>query len=277
MKAFREVPGAGPAAIAIAVIIIVGIVYLLFGSTLKLATPEQIAGAVVKDPFATGVVLLIVIALLGALLGRSKYLAGVRFVAPGIPAVAATATFIAYVLPAPLNRDPQTSVLIGIAAAFGLISIGGVLAIPAASGGRRQERTYIELCQRTAILRSQIEMVKLDLNQKSADDQEVIKAAWAEVNEIAQTLSRSLVARDQGSKDDCPETAIDYISLWRLVHRAEEALLMVVPTNEVIAQAIVDKERLAGSNIPNAKRLLELQKLAMVHIDAKTSADFFGS
>ena len=81
---------------------------------------------------------------------------------------------------------------------------------------------------------------------------------------------------DEDEVGDCSDVATDYISLWHLVHRAEEAMLMVEPVSDVVAQAVVDKERLTGSNIPNNTRLLELQRLAIAHVDEAAAKEYFG-
>jgi hypothetical protein len=49
---------------------------------------------------------------------------------------------------------------------------------------------------------------------------------------------------------------IGYVRLWERVHRGEEALIMVQPTERVIADALGDQLRLQGSSIDNRDELL---------------------
>ncbi|MDQ3930756.1 MAG: hypothetical protein M3328_16615, partial [Chloroflexota bacterium] len=50
--------------------------------------------------------------------------------------------------------------------------------------------------------------------------------------------------------------ATGYITLWQRLHQAEEALVEVEPTAQVIAGAVHDELRLVGSTIANSQALL---------------------
>jgi hypothetical protein len=62
-----------------------------------------------------------------------------------------------------------------------------------------------------------------------------------------------------------------YISVWSLVHRAQELLLLVAPTPHVIAGALYDEQRLTGSQIDNNDQLLSKLRLALARLDANAA------
>jgi hypothetical protein len=68
-----------------------------------------------------------------------------------------------------------------------------------------------------------------------------------------------------------------YIDMWRRVHRVEEALLMVRPRSTVIAAAVHDMLRLAGSTIPKRDRLVGEIGEAMTAIDPRATATYLGT
>jgi hypothetical protein len=65
--------------------------------------------------------------------------------------------------------------------------------------------------------------------------------------------------------------------MWRRVHRVEEALLMVRPRSTVIAAAVHDMLRLAGSTIPKRDRLVGEIVEAMTAIDPRATATYLGT
>ncbi len=81
---------------------------------------------------------------------------------------------------------------------------------------------------------------------------------------------RDFAASELGLADDGrPPTAgmrwllaTGYTNLWLRLHRAEEALLEVVPETVLIREALYDDLRLQGSTIPNADGLLSRLRLA---------------
>ncbi len=111
----------------------------------------------------------------------------------------------------------------------------------------------------------------LDANPQSGNPSEKTKAdAWnvarAEFVGIAHALGG----------DDTPEaSALDwitgsgYVSMWRKVHRAEEAELVFGPLTDVLNAALADDARLDGSAVPNKKVLCDrLGKSTKVISDA---------
>jgi hypothetical protein len=57
--------------------------------------------------------------------------------------------------------------------------------------------------------------------------------------------------------------AIGYVNLWRLIHRADEALIAIEPTREVIRDALRDEMNIMGSKIDNRNDLLIKLRLAV--------------
>jgi hypothetical protein len=70
-------------------------------------------------------------------------------------------------------------------------------------------------------------------------------------------------------------SAAGYIAAWHSVHRAEEALMLIEPTEQVLAAALYDRGRLAGSRIPGRDDLLAQSASAVVALDASL-ADIVG-
>lgn len=63
------------------------------------------------------------------------------------------------------------------------------------------------------------------------------------------------------------DRASGYVSVWKAIPRAEEALLLLAPTTEVIAGALYDELR-PGSQIDNNDQLLSKLRLAVHHLSA---------
>src|SRR5207237_10563338 len=57
--------------------------------------------------------------------------------------------------------------------------------------------------------------------------------------------------------------AIGYVNLWRLIHRADEALIAIEPTKKVIRDALHDEMNIMGSKIDNRYDLLIKLRLAV--------------
>lgn len=215
-----------------------------------------------------------------------RYVAGVRFVAPIMPATASGAMFIAYLLPAPLGRDAATSVLLGVVAAIIVALIGGAIAIPSMRG-RDRSRTYLELSERYQRLEARLEVAKgAEQPFKTPDERATAQLATTDVERIVARLKRSLDdegprerssggASQPGSEDRAD--GLEYVGLWQLVHDAEEALLVIEPLTEVIAQALMDRRRLVGSTIPQAPALLAMQAVAVRGLDPAIAKMYFAA
>ena len=70
---------------------------------------------------------------------------------------------------------------------------------------------------------------------------------------------------------------VGLVGLWQLIHAGEEALLLVEPMTEVIAQALLDRRRLVGSTIPQAPALLAMQGAAVRGLDKEIAETYFAA
>lgn len=66
-------------------------------------------------------------------------------------------------------------------------------------------------------------------------------------------------------------TGASYVGTLRRVHRAEEALFTVAPVATVVAEALYDRSRLAGSTIGNRTELLAAGAIALRALDRGSS------
>ena len=162
---------------------------------------------------------------------------------------------------------------------------GAAFAIPIT---RRRDggRSFLELWGRYQRLETRLEVVRdADKAFKTDDERATARLAISDVERIVVRLKRSLddeaaaaskndatpLGSDNGSGD------VGLVGLWQLVHAAEEALLLVEPMTEVIAQALVDRRRLVGSTIPQAPALLAMQGAAVRGLDKAIADTYFAS
>ena len=215
-----------------------------------------------------------------------RYVAGVRFVAPIMPAIASAVMFIAYLLPAPFGRDAAASVLIGVIAAVIVAVVGGAIAIPSIRG-RDRSQTFLELWERyhgTPGSPPGREESADCHPSRTPDERATAQLATSDVERIvagSSVLSTTRAIARIGRQLRQPPGSEDwsgglgYVGLWQLIHAAEEALLIVEPMTEVIAQALTDRRRLIGSTIPQAPALLAMQGVAVRGLDPAIAKMYF--
>ena len=220
--------------------------------------------------------------------GLERYVAGVRFVAPVMPAIASAVMFIAYLLPEPVGQDATTSVLIGLFAAAIVAVVGGAVAIPF-NRGRDLSRSFLELWERYQRLDARLQVAKgTDKHFPTPDERAAAELAISDVERIVARLKRSLEGEagpdgpegdptQPPGSEDWSTTGHGYVGLWQLIHAAEEALLLVEPMTEVIAQALTDRRRLIGSTIPQAPALLAMQGAAVRGLDPAIAETYFAA
>jgi hypothetical protein len=204
--------------------------------------------------------------------------AGLQFSAPIVPSLAAVATVIFYVTPfdgpQPLwdaLPDARHGLLAMLAA---LVTTGAIWLIYGWFVGRasradqvlpgvygeldehlikveRQVQVYraaakgLEACAACAVADGQRAYARQRLGDPTSGAPAVIDAGWG--------------------------SGAAYVDLWQRVHRAEEALLAVAPASEVLAEALYDRERLAGSKITNSDQLLKSSAIAIASLDPVTT------
>ena len=193
---------------------------------------------------------------------------GFRTVVPVLPASASVAMFIAYLLPAPVGRDAASSVLIGLIAAA-VVGLIGTLFGDRLTRGRDADRWANELNERRQRLETRLEIVgETGKTGDASDDAVTARLAREDVHQILVQLQQW---------DGMKKTAKDYddIARWRLLHAAEEAMLLIEPKAEVLDQALIDRRRLMGSTIPQASALRAMQMAAVRVLDPITADKYF--
>jgi hypothetical protein len=220
--------------------------------------------------------------------GLERYVAGVRYVAPVMPAIASAVMFIVYLLPPPVGLDAPKAVLLGLVAAAIVALVGGAVAIPF-NRGRDRSRSFLELWERYQRLDARLEVAKGgDKHFPTADERAAAELAISDIERIVARLKRSLegqAGRDGAGGDptqppgseDWSTSGAGYVGLWQLIHAAEEALILVEPMTEVIAQALTDRRRLIGSTIAQAPALLAMQGAAVRGLDPAIAETYFAA
>lgn len=92
------------------------------------------------------------------------------------------------------------------------------------------------------------------------------RIAYEQVKRYIEEINRIIVR-----KDSRWITGSGYLQAWLLVHRAEEAMLMLVPRQEVIREAVYDELALTGSNISALASVRNKLELAVRNISASAS------
>ncbi len=193
---------------------------------------------------------------------------GFRTVTPILPASASVAMFVAYLLPAPVGRDAASSVLIGIIVAA-VVGVIGALFGDRLTRGRDADRWANELNERRQRLETRLEIVG-DAGKAGASSDDAVTARLAR-----EDVHKILVQLRQWDSQKAPAKDYDDIARWRLLHAAEEAMLLIEPENEVLDQALIDRRRLIGSTIPQASALLAMQVAAVRALDPVTADKYF--
>lgn len=193
---------------------------------------------------------------------------GFRTVTPILPASASVAMFVAYLLPAPVGRDAASSVFIGIIVAA-VVGVIGALFGDRLTRGRDADRWANELTERRQRLETRLEIVG-DAGKAGATSDDAVTARLAR-----EDVQKILVQLRQWNDTKTPAKDYDDIARWRLLHAAEEAMLLIEPKAEVLDQALIDRRRLMGSTIPQASALLAMQVAAVKALDPATADKYF--
>jgi hypothetical protein len=204
-----------------------------------------------------------------------EWLGGLVAVAPFAPGVAAATTTLAYVL-----RLGQSPVVIGswqddlLAIALGFVAgvvfwLGmGWRCRHLASAEHGHSPSYDQLTARFRQLETRrkvfCEPQPIGWDRLRGDECQRACAACREAEELCQAVAEDL-------KCAGPQwvTATAYDAQWRRLHRAEEALLEVVPHDTLITEALYDYQRLQGSGLGDSERLAARMEwvLKRLHLD----------
>ncbi len=170
-----------------------------------------------------------------------RYWAGLVAVAWMIPLAAAVATLAAWIADSnhsAVLRDVAEG-LVSAAVAWLVLGLG---AMPASWACVANRSSYDELRQRLKRLQPPDEIAK----SKSAQWRAIAKAYHDEVQGL---LCKSGLQWT---------IAYGYIDAWRRVHHCEEELLELTTSQELAEEIAMDRLRLEGSQVPNAKELNDL-------------------
>lgn len=217
--------------------------------------PDAIAA-----PWQTGIaltaaaVLLALIAFGAGAVNDVTYLPTLWAIAPLIPAFAAIAVVATYLI-APLGRG-AASLILGSEIAAALAILGAIPLRTLATIRVAQTRSYWELRRRSEQLRTRLTVVKESLPPTSVgmaptDWTTSQRMALAEATKQLDEVDDALLKPPDKSKTSGLEwvSAMGYVSLWRRVDRAEEALIDVEPRWLLMADALHDHFRLKDADI----------------------------
>jgi len=189
------------------------------------------------------------------------------------PGAAAVASTVIYLMP-PVFTDPRWN---GVLAVLAGVAFGLVIWISASFMLRRLSRAdganpcvYGELVRDYLSLRA-----RLDALQSTTDP--VAMCAVHEARLQLDPVGSDLGVDGEGRAGVGSSWTLGsgYTSVWRRLHRAEECLINVVPSEAVVAQALNDELRLQGARMPMRADLLAKLRQALIVIDPE-SARYLG-
>lgn len=206
---------------------------------------------------------------------REDYLATLWATAPFIPGVAAAAVFISFLtLPAAPGglSHGLAALCVGTGAAVAVWIVSAAPLRSLSCVATAQTYSYLWLQQRTTKLKAVIEGI--ETAKRSDDEKRHRTAALREAKDYVRRLERELGTDDDRVPDGSHSaasglryvSATGYLDLWRLVYRAEEA---VITLDDVQAtdSAIYDALRLESATIPNRWGLRAKLKFALAAVN----------
>jgi hypothetical protein len=224
---------------------------------LELVAWSQIRGGAWSQlgsaPVSDGVFLAAALSLAGLALAAGAarwgeaYAASLIAIAPIVPFLAAVAILIVY-FPEPISPQKPDPRYLGAAIAVGGWIVIGPAFMWMARADTAQPRSYGELVFRTKRIRGRLAGLRVE-----ADDRPI--GASQDVTTHLEVLEAQL-----GLNGSPPGAgfryahATGYMNLWRALHRAEEALLILQPRPEAFGVAMYDVFRLRGT--PNGEALI---------------------
>lgn len=204
------------------------------------------------------------------------YLGALWIVAPLMPGLAAVVTVGTYLfLPTIAGVEPPTPpaypawALIAGLGATAVVWFGGAFPGRAlVSAPRAQLRLYAELLERTRSLRDRASTVV----PGSPEERAAVEEARTHIEYATQELER-----DGSGPALRWALASGYMSVLRALHRADEALIIVEPTDAAVGDALHDALSLEGSAIGNRERLIDIVRISMHRLSPGSAAAFMAA
>jgi hypothetical protein len=128
---------------------------------------------------------------------------------------------------------------------------------PATSAGNANSGSYADLTERL----TQINARLMALPNTAAGTDAVREA----------TMHRDAITAELATSGPRWVAAVGYVSLWKRIHRAEEALIDVEPRAQVVADAVYDEWRLQNSTVDHRDDLLANLRPARQYLQAPES------
>ena len=204
--------------------------------------------------------------------GSTSFAAALVDIAPVLPTIAAIATVFAYIGVGGPNGLGGLATLIhlcplitgGLAAlTVGLVMAGSFRPFFTAPD-QAHPQSFAELRQRLDSLASQIRTFGgRQAVEQTPSQQLAVSEAAAHQRALERELSRGGPHWTIGT---------GYVDALTRLHRAEEALILVQPVEDVVAGALFDELRLAGSTIPERDRLLGKLRAAVQALSPSAAA-----
>lgn len=188
------------------------------------------------------------------------YPAAIRATVKVVPVAGLLGTVVTYSSFLHKDYSPEfatyTAIVLGIIFALVAWLVAALLYSPSTSVDHANPTNYYLICEQLDQLENQHRYAR-QTHSKTAP-------AGGDVDEFtaSEALGQAAVQfdhiKESLKKTGLPWiTGVGYMDLWRRIHRAEEALLMVEPRTKVIQDAQRDKLRLIGSHLTNRDLLTE--------------------
>lgn len=185
-------------------------------------------------------------------MGQGGALASFAMTAPLVPSLALIVTAILYVAYFPGDQ----AVLLGLGVTLTLWILSAIVARRLVTADRVRPPVYNELHERYDQLHAQLRAI-----DPATFTSPLEQSAYEDAHEHAKYIATALGI--DGSRPGArPGSSLGWVSasgytdLWNRIHRAEEALILLMPLEAAIATSLYDELRLRGSTIDNREDLV---------------------
>ena len=227
--------------------------------------------------FVAALVVLVALFWLFAEVVGPGYMGALWLIGPRVPALAALAVLLAYIIPPVDHPVHQAAVGIGTYVAF-VAWVGlAVLFRGAGYADSSQAKVWSELLQRICQLKSRVDGIRVDPAGPLAAvrNEACQQLGWAEDHLYEPPTEQDPEPRQRSRSGVDWASGTAYLAVWQAVHRAEEAIVEIEPCAATIADALHDDLRLTNSTLTNATSLrLSLQR-AVAWLDPESVERYF--